>query len=125
VWTEKLNPWDRIQFEEQEWFWDDTTTPWSNKARFEHEMNRLQDFGVTALPRLVETLPYLVLRDDLTSIDDAVDLLRALDISRNIFSATAWICDGLRFSIAAVARRRSMVGLSRCAPTVPLAISGP
>jgi hypothetical protein len=72
----RLNPWDRIQFEKQEWFWDDTTTPWSNEARFEHEMNRLQDFGVTALPRLVETLPYLVLRDDLTSINDAVDLLR-------------------------------------------------
>jgi hypothetical protein len=66
----RMNPWERIRFEKQEWFWDDTTTPWSTTARYEQEIKRLQDFGVTALPRLVETLPYLVLRDDLTSANN-------------------------------------------------------
>jgi hypothetical protein len=72
----RINPWDRIYFEKEEWFWDDTKTPWSSKARYENELKRLQDFGVAGLPRLVETLPYLILRDDLNSIGDAVDLLR-------------------------------------------------
>jgi hypothetical protein len=72
----RINPWDWIRFEQQEWFWDDTATPWSSKRRYEDELKRLRHFRVIGLPRLVETLPYLILRDDLRSIEDAVDILR-------------------------------------------------
>jgi hypothetical protein len=75
----RINPWDRIKFEKQEWFWDDTETPWSSKARYDNELLRLQAFGVIGLPRLVQTLAHLVLRDDLKSIEDAVGLLRSKD----------------------------------------------
>jgi hypothetical protein len=73
----RINPWDRIQFETEEWFWDDLETPWSSALRYKTEVRRLQDFGVTGLPKLVEVLPHLVLRDDLRSVGDAVDFLHS------------------------------------------------
>jgi hypothetical protein len=72
----RANPWDRIQFDREEWFWGDTDTPWASNARYEIELKRLQDLGVVGLPKLVETLPHLVMRDDLRSVEDAVELLR-------------------------------------------------
>ena len=72
----RMKPWDWISYEKQEWFWDDGTTPWRNQARYETELKRLEGFGVSGLPILVETLPYLVLHDDLRIVRDAVDLLR-------------------------------------------------
>lgn len=73
----RVDPWDWIQFDREEWFWSDTSAPWSSKARYEAELERLEGFGVDGLPKLVETLPYLVLHDDLTSIGGAVERLQA------------------------------------------------
>lgn len=72
----RANPWERIRFVKQSWFWDDTNTPWWNQRRLKEETERLESLGVTGLPKLVEALPDLVLRDDLKTVDDAVGVLK-------------------------------------------------
>lgn len=72
---QRANPWERISYTRQEWFWDDTETPWSNKHRYQTELARLASFGVIGLPLLVEALPLLVLRDDLRKVHHAVEHL--------------------------------------------------
>lgn len=73
---ERALPWERIRYEKSERFWDDRSPPWWNSRRVAEEVERLDGFGVVGLPQLVDVLPSLVLRDDITHIDDAVELLR-------------------------------------------------
>ncbi|MCQ4188863.1 hypothetical protein [Methylocystis suflitae] len=61
---ERMNPWERITFTKQEWFWEGRL-PWRDRAMHEAEIDRLRKFGVRFLPKLVDTLPLVVSRDDL------------------------------------------------------------
>ena len=71
---EPVKPSQRIRKVAEEWFWDDTDTPWQNKRRHREEIARLTKLGVRTLPLLVDVLPLLVNRDDVSSIGSAVEL---------------------------------------------------
>ena len=74
--AERTNPWERIRFDHQQGFWDDSNTPWTSPSRHNEELARIAAYGICGLPLLVEALPLLVLRDDLRNADDAVKVLR-------------------------------------------------
>jgi len=74
--AERLEPWNRIRFVHQSWFWDDRNTPWSDPELCKKEMNRLSDYGLIGLPLLVEILPIVVHGDDV-NFTDAVGFLRS------------------------------------------------
>ena len=80
---ERLDPWQKIKFVDQRWFWGDENTPWSDPRRYQTEMERLDQFGLGGLPRLVEVLPIVVFHDDVHDFINAVDVLksRAVDSS--------------------------------------------
>ena len=62
---ERLQPWVRIKRIESQNFWDDSNTPWWSSHRREEEEQRLLDFGIRSLPKLVDTLPDLVFSNDI------------------------------------------------------------
>lgn len=72
----RTSPWERIKFEKQEWFWNDVSTPWSSIARYKEELKRLEELRITGLPKLVQALPLLVLRDDVGSMRHAIKTLQ-------------------------------------------------
>ena len=69
---ERLRPWEWIEWTESQHFWDDGNTPWWSVRRLEEEQNRLRDFGIRCLPKLVDTLPDLVFDKDLRTVGAAV-----------------------------------------------------
>ena len=72
---ERLQPWVRIKRIESQHFWDDSNTPWWSIHRREEEEQRLLDFGIRSLPKLVDTLPDLVFSNDIRSVNEAVGLM--------------------------------------------------
>ena len=70
---ERVQPWLWINNVDEQWFWDDSDTPWRSMNRRKEEDLRLRELGITALPRLVEVLPDLVFNDKLNDIGSAVD----------------------------------------------------
>lgn len=73
---ERMNPWERIAFTNQEWFWEDRL-PWHDRAMHEAEIDRLHEFGVRFLPKLVDSLPIVVSCDNL-DFREAVRELRRI-----------------------------------------------
>jgi hypothetical protein len=49
--SEEFRPVQRVGF------WDDTSTPWRNEARYLEELDRIASYGITGLPKKVELLP--------------------------------------------------------------------
>ena len=72
---QRLDPWLWINRVDSQHFWDDGNTPWRSVRRREEEESRLRDFGVSALPKLVNTLPDLVFKEDIDDVGDAVELM--------------------------------------------------
>ena len=70
---ERLRPWLRINCVEEQWFWDDTNTPWQSDRRLGEEERRLIEFGISALPMLADALSPLVLDENVPSVRQAVD----------------------------------------------------
>jgi hypothetical protein len=74
---ERLNPWLRIRFTHEEWFWDDTTTPWSSSRRFQDMRQSMEAMGIYSLPILTDALPILVnSNDEIQCMRDALPTLR-------------------------------------------------
>lgn len=72
---ERLQPWLWIDHYDTNHFWEDVGTPWDKKARMAEEEQRLQDFGITALPMLTDVLPELIFNPKLKTVGDAVDVM--------------------------------------------------
>jgi hypothetical protein len=72
---ERLQPWLWIEKVEENHFWEDVGVPWDKKARMAEEEQRLLDFGITALPMLVDVLPELIFDPSLKTVGDAVDVI--------------------------------------------------
>jgi len=60
---------------EQKWFWDETNEPWYSSNRIEEEECRLRNFGIIALPKLVDTLSDIVFKKEVRTVGLAVDLM--------------------------------------------------
>ena len=71
----RADPSEWISYERIDVFWSPVNPPWHDKRVYDREIQRLHDFKIVGLPKLVEAFPYLVLRDELSTIDDAVSLL--------------------------------------------------
>lgn len=71
----RLLPWLWIDKCEEHWFWEDVNTPWDKRERMAEEEQRLQDFGITALPMLTDVLPELLFDSKLTTVGDAVGMM--------------------------------------------------
>lgn len=65
---ERLSPIEWINYTSQSWFWTDANAPWDHRGRTAEHVQRLEDFGVRAVPRLVEVLPTLVSSDRVSSL---------------------------------------------------------
>lgn len=72
---EKLPPWLWINKVAQDWYWDDTNTPWHSVHRRDEEEQRLRDFGISALPKLADTLSDLVFDENVNRVNEAVKLM--------------------------------------------------
>ena len=72
---ERLEPWLWIDKTDEQHFWDDVNSPWYTKKRQEEERARLREFGITALPKLTDVLPDVILNPDLHDVGDAVDAM--------------------------------------------------
>ncbi|HBO42345.1 MAG TPA: hypothetical protein DD670_00070 [Planctomycetaceae bacterium] len=72
---ERLEPWLWIDKCDETWFWDDVNPPWYSNARQEEEEQRLRDYGITALPKLTDILPEVILSPELRDVADAVDVI--------------------------------------------------
>lgn len=72
---ERLQPWLWIDYVDSQLFWDDSNTPWRSLRRREEEEQRLRNFGVSALPKLVDTLPDLVFNENVNTVGNAVALM--------------------------------------------------
>ena len=72
---EKLSPWLRINEVGNQLYWDDTNPPWRSARRRDEEEQRLRDFGISALPKLADTLPDLVFNENINRVNEAVKLM--------------------------------------------------
>jgi hypothetical protein len=70
---ERLEPWLWIDKTDEQHFWDDVNPPWYTKKRQAEEDERLRELGITALPKLTDILPEVILNPDLHDVGDAVD----------------------------------------------------
>jgi hypothetical protein len=68
-----LNPADWIQHIDRGYFWDDVTAPWDSQKRIDEEHQRLESFGISGMPKLVDVLPDLIFADDHLSIRGSVE----------------------------------------------------
>ena len=82
---ERLDPWLRIEHDDKDdvWFWDDRKTPWSEPKNYEREMERLAEFGIFGMPKLVEVLPIVAQRDDVKDFKNAVPILEEVKLKRS------------------------------------------
>ena len=72
---ERLQPWLWIDKVDTQWFWDPANHPWRSVRRRNEEELRLRDFGISALPKLVDMLPVLVFNEGIDNVGKAVDLM--------------------------------------------------
>ncbi|MGD1876685.1 MAG: hypothetical protein ACFB13_04200 [Kiloniellaceae bacterium] len=72
---ERLDPWLWIDKTDEQHFWDSANPPWYTKKRREEEGARLQELGITALPKLTDVLPGVILNPELHNVGDAVDAM--------------------------------------------------
>jgi hypothetical protein len=88
---ERLQPWFWIDKVEEEWFWDDSNTPWHSTGRLQEEERRLHGFGIQALPKLAEILPDLVFNESTKNIDSAVDLMARHEDTKVVETLQGWV----------------------------------
>ena len=72
---ERLKSWLWIEKTDELHFWDDVNPPWYTKKRQEEEGARLREFGITALPKLTDVLPDVILNPVFHNVGDAVDAM--------------------------------------------------
>lgn len=87
----RLAPWLWIDNIEQKWFWSGTDTPWDSPRRLQREENRLREYGITALPKLVDVLADIVFNEAVNSVCDAVDVMARREDSQVIETLQGWI----------------------------------
>lgn len=69
-----MEPWRRIKFVNEEWFWDDKRVPWRNREKEREIERRMEEMGVSGTPQLVHALD-LVVQGKARSLRDAVKLM--------------------------------------------------
>ncbi|HEY2032334.1 MAG TPA: hypothetical protein VGH02_01475 [Rhizomicrobium sp.] len=75
---ERLEPWLRINYVEQKWFWDDGEVPWQSRSTKARVEKVLSDWRVNALPMWVEALPLIVRDANIDTFRDALGPFRLL-----------------------------------------------
>lgn len=78
--AQRLSPSERINYIKQEWFFTDGETPWDDDVRYEALLERLWQYGVRGLPKLVEILPSLVHDTGMKGVRSAVEEVSGSDI---------------------------------------------
>lgn len=93
---ERLEPWLWIDKTDEQHFWGDVHAPWYAKKRQEEEDARLREFGITALPKLTDVLPDVILNPDLHKVGDAVDAMAKREDPSLTFFITQGQASGVR-----------------------------
>jgi hypothetical protein len=73
---QRLDPWLRIRFVKQDWFWDDGELQLGSLALRERMTDVLEDFAIRELPILADALPLILHNDEIDSFADAKGPLR-------------------------------------------------
>ncbi|HWA88626.1 MAG TPA: hypothetical protein VG889_01230 [Rhizomicrobium sp.] len=73
---ERLNPWLRINFVKEEWFWNDGVVQLDSAELREQLKAVLEKFGITDLPILADALPLCVKQDKINNFHRALGFLR-------------------------------------------------
>ncbi len=68
------DPWRWIEFVNQDFFWDDSLTPWRSRQKLREIEQRMAQMGVTGTPKLMDVVDILV-RDEAEDIHGAVRAL--------------------------------------------------
>lgn len=68
-----MNPAEWIPHIDSGYFWDDGTAPWDSQKRIDEEHQRLESYGVSGMPKLVDVLPDLIFADEHPSIRGSVE----------------------------------------------------
>jgi hypothetical protein len=62
--TERIDPWDRIHFNQQVFLWEDAKTPWHSPLLRQTLEETLKAWNLRCLPIVADALPLLVAADD-------------------------------------------------------------
>lgn len=74
--AERLNPWDWITWKDQQWFWEDSNTPWASEHTKLNLENLLRDNNIQTLPILADALPLIVHNKAIDNFSRSVEPLR-------------------------------------------------